>query len=60
MASRCKEVESGARNVDQILTGTLLPELAQKVLERMAEGMAITRVEVRVSESDGGFEYTVE
>ena len=30
---RCKEVESGARNVDHILTGTLLPDLSREVLD---------------------------
>ena len=28
IAGRCKEVESGARNVDHILSGTMLPEMA--------------------------------
>src|SRR5205823_9992518 len=27
IAGRCKEVETGARNVDHILTGTLLPQI---------------------------------
>jgi type VI secretion system protein VasG len=52
VAGRCKEVESGARNVDHILTGTLLPDLAREVLTRMAEGRAIERVHVRIG--DGG------
>ncbi len=38
--ARCTEVDSGARNVDHILTGTLLPEIAEQVLGRMAEGSA--------------------
>ena len=33
VAARCTEVESGARNVDNILTNTLLPELSRRVLE---------------------------
>ncbi len=56
--ARCTEVDSGARNVDHILNGTLLPELAQQVLERMAEGTALERVSVRANEA-GEFEYTV-
>ena len=35
--SRCTEVDSGARNVDHILNGTLLPEVAESVLAAMAE-----------------------
>ncbi|MFM0130082.1 type VI secretion system ATPase TssH [Paraburkholderia sediminicola] len=56
--ARCTEVDSGARNVDHILNGTLLPEVAQQVLERIANGAAIARIEVRASEA-GEFEYTV-
>ncbi|TKC87718.1 type VI secretion system ATPase TssH [Trinickia terrae] len=36
IAERCKEVDSGARNVDHILTQYVLPELAREVLERMS------------------------
>ncbi|WP_133645293.1 type VI secretion system ATPase TssH [Paraburkholderia flava] len=56
--ARCTEVDSGARNVDHILNGTLLPEVAQEVLERIAEGAAIARISVRADES-GAFQYTV-
>ncbi|WP_341315913.1 type VI secretion system ATPase TssH [Paraburkholderia sp. IMGN_8] len=56
--ARCTEVDSGARNVDHILNGTLLPEVAQQVLERIANGAAIERIAVRASEA-GEFEYTV-
>src|SRR5262249_3968500 len=44
IAGRCKEVESGARNVDHILTGTLLPEISREFLTRMAEGKPVGRV----------------
>jgi type VI secretion system protein VasG len=58
IASRCREVESGARNVDHILTRTLLPEMSGEFLSRMAEGRAISRVEVTIG--DGGqFRYEV-
>jgi type VI secretion system protein VasG len=56
VVSRCKEVESGARNVDAILTGTLLPELAREFLARMAEGQAVQRVQVGV-DGTGRFTY---
>lgn len=58
IANRCKEVESGARNVDHILTRTLLPEISGQVLARMAEGKTITRVEVNLGEA-GQFLYHV-
>ncbi|MDE1005143.1 MAG: type VI secretion system ATPase TssH [Paraburkholderia fungorum] len=56
--ARCTEVDSGARNVDHILNGTLLPEVAQQVLERIANGTEIERITVRASEA-GEFEYNV-
>ena len=56
--ARCTEVDSGARNVDHILNGTLLPEVAQQVLERIANGAALERISVRASEA-GEFEYVV-
>jgi type VI secretion system protein VasG len=58
IASRCKEVESGARNVDHIITGTLLPAIAQEVLGRMAEGRAIEKVKVGVG-AEKQFTYEV-
>src|SRR5215510_12126482 len=38
VARRCTEVESGARNVDNILTNTLLPNISRRILTGMAEG----------------------
>ncbi|RQP38412.1 type VI secretion system ATPase TssH [Burkholderia ubonensis] len=57
--ARCTEVDSGARNVDHILNGTLLPEIAGHVLGRIADGVAIARIAVRADDA-GAFEYTVE
>jgi type VI secretion system protein VasG len=57
--ARCTEVDSGARNVDTILNGTLLPEIADSVLARMAEGGAIGRVKVGATRA-GKIKYAVE
>jgi len=56
--ARCTEVDSGARNVDNILNGTLLPQVAEAVLVKMAEGSAIGRIEVAADEQ-GNFSYNV-
>ncbi len=56
--ARCTEVDTGARAVDHILNGTLLPEIAQSVLARMAEGLAISRIKVSAGK-DGKFKYSV-
>lgn len=58
IAARCTEVDTGARNVDHILTGTLLPELSGEFLERMAAGQGISAVSVTCN-SDGRFEYSI-
>ncbi len=57
--SRCKEVESGARNVDHILTGTMLPAISRELLTRMAEGRTVKSVRVGVDDK-GEFTYTFE
>lgn len=58
IANRCKEVESGARNVDHILTRTLLPEMSGEFLSRMASGASVSRVHVSVGE-EGAFRYDI-
>ncbi|HEY0488838.1 MAG TPA: type VI secretion system ATPase TssH [Telluria sp.] len=57
--ARCTEVDSGARNVDTILNGTLLPEIAGTVLARMAEGRPIAAIKVGASKA-GKFKYAIE
>jgi type VI secretion system protein VasG len=57
IGSRCTEVESGARNVDNILTNTLLPEVSMLMLERIAEGQKVEGIHVGLGE-DGGFVYS--
>jgi type VI secretion system protein VasG len=56
VASRCTEVESGARNVDNILSNTMLPEISRELLARMAEGKEISTIAVSVGEA-GAFTY---
>ena len=57
VASRCTEVESGARNVDNILTNSLLPDISRKILSSMAEGEKMSAIHVSVDEN-GDFSYT--
>ncbi|HEY0928788.1 MAG TPA: type VI secretion system ATPase TssH [Gemmatimonas sp.] len=56
VAARCTEVESGARNVDNILSNTLLPEISRMLLASMAEGQRPSALKVGVGE-DGDFTY---
>ena len=57
IASRCSEVESGARVVDAILTNTVLPRISQELLTRMMEGKKVERVRVTVAGGDFGYEF---
>ncbi|HTW79800.1 MAG TPA: type VI secretion system ATPase TssH [Terracidiphilus sp.] len=57
VAKRCTEVESGARNVDNILSNTMLPEISREILSRMAEETPSDRVQVGVG-TDGRFTYS--
>jgi type VI secretion system protein VasG len=56
VANRCTEVESGARNVDNILTNSLLPDISRKILGGMAEGEKMSTIHVGIGE-DGAFVY---
>lgn len=44
--ARCTEVDTGARSVDHILNGSLLPAVADHVLARMAQGGRLQRIHV--------------
>jgi type VI secretion system protein VasG len=59
VAARCTEVESGARNVDNILTNTLLPEVSVRILEQLATGEQIGSIRMGVT-ADGVFTYEVD
>jgi type VI secretion system protein VasG len=57
VAKRCTEVESGARNVDNILSNTLLPEISRELLARIAEGKELNSISVGIG-ADGKFVYS--
>ena len=59
VARRCTEVESGARNVDNILTNTLLPDISKQLLAAMAEGMRPQTIHITIG-GDGKFAYSSE
>jgi type VI secretion system protein VasG len=57
VAKRCTEVESGARNVDNILTNTMLPEISRQILGRLAEQQKLESIRVGIG-PDGSFVYS--
>ncbi|MDR6739168.1 type VI secretion system protein VasG [Herbaspirillum sp. 1173] len=54
IAARCTEVETGARNIDFILRGTVMPLMSQEILARMSGEVQPTAITLDVAE-DGGF-----
>lgn len=59
VASRCTEVQSGARNVDNIVSRTLLPELSARILQKMANGERFTKASIDAG-ANGEFTYAIE
>ncbi len=57
IADRCKEVETGARNIDFILRGTVMPQLSQEILSRMGDEGLPAAVTLGVG-ADGAFAYS--
>lgn len=55
IASRCTEVDSGARNADHILTNTLMPQMSREILSRMTTGEQFKEIKVTVSGEGFGF-----
>ena len=54
ISRRCTEVETGARNIDHIMQGTLLPMISTELLTRMGTGALPSMLKLGLSE-DGGF-----
>jgi type VI secretion system protein VasG len=57
VARRCTEVESGARNVDNILTNTLMPAISRQILSRLAAREGLSNIHVGIGEN-GSFTYS--
>ena len=55
IANRCTEVETGARNIDHIMRGTILPRMSQEILTRMSDEAMPSEVHLNISK-DGDFE----
>jgi type VI secretion system protein VasG len=51
IASRCTEVDTGARNIDHILRASLLPMLSQEILTKMAEGVQPKKLIIDIDEN---------
>ncbi|SEF73070.1 type VI secretion system ATPase TssH [Marinobacterium lutimaris] len=58
IAARCTDSDSGARNIDNIISGSLMPTIAAHTLGRMATGEQIERMIVSLDDQ-GDFSYAL-
>jgi type VI secretion system protein VasG len=59
LAGRCTDSEAGARSVDHVLRGSLMPALSRALLEKMVGGERFSRVGVGL-EAGGGWRFDFE
>ena len=56
IVARCTEVETGARNIDHILKGKVMPALSQTIIENMTSGKMPEGIHIDV-DAKGEFVY---
>jgi type VI secretion system protein VasG len=59
LAARCTAAETGARNLDHILRGSLMPELARALLLHMSDESSASRVRISLDSSTGSWDIAV-
>ena len=57
VVSRCTELASGGRMIDNILTNSMLPTLSTELLGRMADGESVERIEVKADRGELVYEF---
>lgn len=55
IAARCREVETGARNIDHIMSRTLLPLISRSMLDQMSKGPLPSKMQLILAD-DGEFQ----
>jgi len=58
IVARCQDSDTGARNIENIISRSILPNLATQCLSRMADGEEINSIHITVDE-DGVFGYQI-
>jgi type VI secretion system protein VasG len=56
IVARCTEVDTGARNIDHIINGTLLPQISTEILQRLGEDAMPRTLELGI-DAEGKFAY---
>ena len=57
VVSRCTELASGGRMIDNILTNAMLPTLSTELLGRMAEGRAVASINITTAGDELAYEF---
>ena len=57
VVSRCTELASGGRMIDNILTNAILPTLSTELLGRMAEGRAVAAINITTAGDELAYEF---
>ncbi len=57
IATRCTELERGARMVEALITNSMLPEIGQEMLARMMDGKPLKRVHIGAAEGNFSYSY---
>ena len=60
IVDRCQDPDTGARNVENVISRSILPELASQCLARMAEGSSIKSIHLAMNELASEFSYQLE
>ncbi|WP_283106889.1 type VI secretion system ATPase TssH [Shewanella surugensis] len=58
ITERCTDVETGARNIDFILNGSILPELSRQVLAQMGQGEMPETVTLNIQKGEFTFKFS--
>jgi type VI secretion system protein VasG len=56
IADRCTAVDTGARNIDHIMRGSILPRMSHETLARLSKGELLSAVHLGVA-GDGSFSF---
>ncbi|MDI6005279.1 type VI secretion system ATPase TssH [Cobetia marina] len=59
IAERCTQTDSGARSIDHLLSGSLMPPLVEWVLERMADQQPVGDIRIALDDA-GQFTYEMQ
>ncbi|QMW23354.1 type VI secretion system ATPase TssH [Sandaracinobacteroides saxicola] len=60
IVSRCTEIASGGRMIDNILTNAMLPHLSTELLGRMADGVSVAAINITAPGDELEYEFVAE